>query len=188
MRRAREAARKAIEIDERGRLANLALAKVHFHDGDRAGFERAADRLLIERPRYADHLITIGTLLVIVGELERGLALVDEAMAFYTSDRPPGLYFVAHALEALASGDYDRALEQALRIDAPDWAMGSMVVAACAALAGKREIAQRAIERLLELSPEFPRHAREQLRKWHPDEALFARIVEGLEAAGLDLP
>ena len=186
--RAREAARKASEIDERGRLANLALAKVRLHDGDLAGFERAADQLLAMSPRYADHLITIGTLFVIVGELERGLALVDEAMAFYTPDRPPGLYFVANALEAWGSGDYDRAVEQALRIDAPDWAMESMIVAVCAGLAGQPEMAQRATQRLLELSPEFPLHAREQLQKWHPDETLFARIIEGLEAAGLDLP
>ena len=186
--RAREAARKALDTDQNGRLANFALAKVRFHDGDLAGFEQAADRLLVMTPRYADHLITIGTLFVIVGNGERGLSLVDEAMAFYVPDRPPGLYFVAHALDALARSDYDRALDHALRIDASNWAMSSMILAASAGLAGQREIAERATQRLLELSPTFPLHAREQLEKWQPAEPLLARILDGLEAAGLEIP
>jgi adenylate cyclase len=186
--RARDAAGKALDIDGNSRLANLAAAKVRFHGGDVAGFESAADRLLATKPRLADHLITIGTLFVLLGDADRGLALVEEAMAFYTPDRPPGLYFVAHALDALARGGYDRAVEHALRIDAADWTMGPMILAACAGLAGQRETARRAAARLLELSPEFPRHARGQLEKWHAHETLLARMLEGLEAAGVEIP
>jgi adenylate cyclase len=186
--RARDAARKALEIDTDGRFANFAAAKVRYHDGDRAGFEAAAERLLATKPRFADHLITIGTLFVVLGDAERGFALVEEAMAFYTPDRPPGLYFVAHALDALARGDYDRAVDHALRIDAADWAMGSMILAASAGLAGQRETAQRAAQQLLELSPEFPRYARAELEKWHPHETLLTRVLEGLEAAGVAIP
>jgi TolB-like protein len=186
--RASEAARRALEIDADSRLASFALAKVRYHEGDRAGFEGAAERLLATTPRFADHLITIGTLLVVLGDAERGLVLVEEAMAFYTPDRPPGLYFVAHALDALARGDYDRAVEHALRIDAAEWPMGSMILAASAGLAGQRETAQRAVQHLLELSPDFPRHARSHLEKWHPHETLLARVLEGLEAAGVAIP
>jgi hypothetical protein len=132
--------------------------------------------------------MTIGSLLVVTGDSDRGVALVEEALVFYAPDRPPGTYFVAHALHALATGDYDRALERALKIDVPEWAVTSIVVAASAGLAGEPEIAQRAAQRLLDLDPEFPLHARAQLEKWHPHEALLMRLLEGIEAAGLDVP
>ena len=186
--RAGEAARTALDIDGDNHLANLAIARVRLSNGDVEGFRRAADRLLELRPRHADDLMTIAALFVITGDSDRGLALVDEAMGFYAPDRPPGPFFVAHALHALATGDYDRALEQALKIDLPEWAVTPTIVAACAGLAGEQLIAQRAAQRLLDLDPEFPLHARAQFDKWHPDETLLMRLLEGLEAAGLDLP
>jgi tetratricopeptide (TPR) repeat protein len=186
--RAGEAARTALDIDGDNRLANLAIARVRLSNGDIEGFRRAADRLLELRPRYPDDLLTIATLLVVTGDSDHGLALVDEAMVFYAPDRPPGTYFIAHALHALTTGDYDRALEQALKVDVPEWAVTPIVVAASAGLAGEPQIAQRAAQRLLDLDPEFPLHVRAQLEKWHPHETLLMCLLEGLEAAGLDLP
>lgn len=186
--RAREATRTGLDIDGDNHLANLAMARVRLSDGDLEGFRRTIDRFLEVRPHYADDVMTVGSLLVVTGDFERGLALLEEAMGFYAPDRPQGAYFVSHALHALATGDYDRALEQALKIDLPDWAITSLVVAASAGLAGEPEIAQRAAQRLLDLDPEFPLHARTLLEKWHPDATVLARLLEGLEAAGFDLP
>jgi hypothetical protein len=36
--------------------------------------------------------------------------------------------------------------------------------------------------------PGVPLHARAQLEKWHSQETLLARILEGLAAAGLEIP
>jgi adenylate cyclase len=186
--RAGEAARTALDIDGDNRLANLAIARVRLSNGDIDGFRRGAERLLALRPRHADDLLTIGSLLVMIGDFDRGIMLTDEAMAFYAPDRAPGPYFMAKAFAALARGDYDRALEQALKVDAPEWVMTSMIVAACAGLAGERPMAERAAQRLLDLDPEFGLHARAQLARWHPDETLLRRVLEGLDAAGIDVP
>jgi hypothetical protein len=186
--RAAEAARTGLDLDGNNRLANLAMARVRLSNGDVEGFRRATDRLLELRPRYPDDVMTIGSLLVVVGDSQRGIELVDEAMEFYAPDRPPGTYYVSHTLHAVAAGNYDRALDQALKIDVPEWLVTPMIVAACAGLAGQQEIARRAVQRLLAVDPEFALHARPQLDKWHPDEMLLARLIEGLEAAGLDLP
>jgi hypothetical protein len=132
--------------------------------------------------------MTIGSLLVVVGDSQRGIELVDEAMEFYARDRPPGTYYVSHSLQALTAGDYDRALEQALRIDVPEWVVTPMLVAASAGLTGRQEIAERAVQRLLAVDPEFALHARAQIDKWHPHETVLERMLEGLQAAGLDLP
>ena len=79
-------------------------------------------------------------------------------------------------------------IEHALKIDTPSWPLISMVVAASAGLAGRTDIAHRAAQRLLELQPDFPRRVRAQLARWHPREAVVARLVEGMNAAGLDIP
>jgi TolB-like protein len=185
--RAGEAARRALDIDGDNRLANLAIARVRLNNGDIDGFKRGANRLLELRPRHADDLMTLGALLVVVGDTERGVALADEAIAYYAPDRAPGPYFISHAFRAIIAGDYDEALEQALRIDAPEWAMSSMILAASAGLAGDEPMAERAAQRLLDLDPEYGLHVRTQLAKWHPDETLLARMIEGLEAAGIDV-
>jgi TolB-like protein len=185
--RAGEAARKALDIEGDNRLANLAIARVRLNNGDIEGFKRGAERLLELRPRHADDLMTLGALLVVVGDTDRGIALADEAIAYYAPDRAPGPYFIAHAFAAIIAGDYDEALEQALRIDAPEWAMSPMILAASAGLAGDEPMAQRAAQRLLDLDPDYGLHIRAQLAKWHPDETLLARVIEGLEAAGIDV-
>ena len=186
--RAREAARTGLDVDGDNRLANLAIARVRLMEGDLDGFRRGAERFLELRPHYADDIMTLGSLFVVIGDSRRGTELVDEAMQFYSRERPPGTYYVSHAVQALAVGDYDRALEQALKIDTPEWIVTPMLVAASAGLTGQQEIAQRAVQRLLAVDAEFALHVRAQIDKWHPHETVLAAMLEGLEAAGLDLP
>jgi tetratricopeptide (TPR) repeat protein len=186
--RAREAAIKACDIEGDNRLAVLALARVRLADGDLNGFDRATERLLALTPHNADDLATLGALRGVTEDWERSLPLLDEALALYAPGRAPGVFFIAHALHALETGDYEQALDHALKIDTPSWPLISMVVAASAGLAGRTDIAHRAAQRLLELQPDFPSRVRAQLARWHPREAVVARLVEGMNAAGLDIP
>jgi hypothetical protein len=73
-------------------------------------------------------------------------------------------------------------------MDAPAWFTVPMLVAACAGLAGHDDIARRAADRLLELYPDFAANARAELAKWYLDDALLETTVEGLRAAGLEIP
>jgi hypothetical protein len=63
-----------------------------------------------------------------------------------------------------------------------------MMVAACAGLSGRDDIARRSAARLLELYPDFPPNARAELAKWYLDDALIETTVKGLRAAGLEIP
>ena len=186
--RAREAAIKACDIEGDNRLALLAMARLRLAEGDVDGFERAVERLLALTPHNADDLATIASLRGVAEGWERSLPLLDEALSLYAPGRAPNAFFIAQALHALEIGDYDQALEHALKIDTPSWPLSTVVVAASAGLAGRADIAHRATQRLLELQPEFPRHARAQFARWHPREALLTRFLEGLRAAGIDIP
>jgi adenylate cyclase len=183
--RAQEAARTAMDIDGEDYLANLALARVRFFAGDFAGFARSADRVLELDPNNAEALALIGTLLAVSGVSERALPLVDKALAL--SPRPPGLYYVARAVTDIRAGRSDEALAWALRIDSPNWFIAPMIVTAAAGLAGRDEVAQRSLARLLELYPAFPQYAREELAKWQPDDELLDALLRGLRAAGLEI-
>jgi adenylate cyclase len=181
--RAREAARTALDIDGENYLANLALLRVRYFSGDIAGFLRSADRVLALDPNNAEALSLIGTLLAISGDTGRALPLMEKALAL--SPRPPGFYYVAQALTALRDGRIDDALNSALRIDAPNWYIASLIVAATAGLAERNDVAARATAHLLELYPGFPERARKELSKWQPDPLLLDEILRGLRAAGL---
>ena len=182
--RAREAARTALDIDGENYFANLALARVRFFSGDLEGFSRSADRVLALDANNAEALALIGTLLAVSGSPERALPLVEKALAL--SPRPPGLYYLAQAVTDLRAGRNDDALSSALRMDAPNWFITPLIVAAAAGLAERDDVAARATARLLELYPGFPEHAREELAKWQVDAALLDKIMQGLRAAGLD--
>jgi adenylate cyclase len=183
--RAREAARTALDIDGENFFANLALARVRFFSGDLEAFARSADRVLALDPNNVEALALIGTLLAVSGSSERGVQLVEKARAH--SPRAPGLYYLARAVTDLRSGRAEDALSSALRIDAPNWFIAPLIVAASAGLAQRSDVATRATARLLELNPDFARNGRLELAKWQIDPPLLEKVVSGLRAAGLPI-
>ncbi|HEX5047723.1 MAG TPA: hypothetical protein VFX89_11435 [Gammaproteobacteria bacterium] len=183
--RAREAARKALDIDGENYLANLALARVRFFRGDLDGFARSADRVLDLNANNADVLTTLGTLFEISGSPSRARPLIDNAIAL--SPHPPSQYYVAKSIADLRAGRPDDALEAALKIDAPNWFIAPLLVAISAGLAGRTDVAQRAAVRLLELYPAFPQRFGAEIAKWHVDPALGEPMLRGLRAAGMSV-
>ncbi|HET8699823.1 MAG TPA: hypothetical protein VFO94_20240, partial [Gammaproteobacteria bacterium] len=152
--KAGEAARKALDIDGENYLANLALARVRFFGGDLDGFARSANRVLALHSNDAEVLAMLGTLFEISGSPARAAPLIEKAVAL--SPRPPSVYHVAEAIADLRAARADDALEAALKVDAPNWFIAPLLVAASAGLAGRIDVAQRAAARLLELYPAFP--------------------------------
>lgn len=183
--RAREAARTAIDLNGASYLANLALARTRFFSGDAEGFRSSAERVLALEPNNPEALAWIGMMLAISGDVATGVPLVERSIAL--SPRPPGPYNLARVAAELSAGNHEQALKWAQQLDAPNWYVAPMVVAAAAAQAGRRDVATRAVDRLLELYPDFPQHARAELAKWQVHPQLFETLLEGLRAAGLDI-
>jgi len=178
---AREAARRAMDINGNSLHSNLALLGTQYFSGDE--FREVADRILATWPENAEAAAYIGSMFILVGETERGRALVELAIEG-TLEAPSG-YFGSLALAALREQRYDEALAAALRIDAPNWALGQLVLAVAGALGGRADLADRARARLIELDPNLPARLPEVLRAWRVEPALAAEIERGLAAAGL---
>jgi adenylate cyclase len=183
--RALEAARRSLDLDGSGRAVAVTLIGIRHAAGDVDGFERAIERALSISPPHPAILAHIGFLLTLSGEWQRGIPMLDQALPL--TAYPPQWLYAAYAFRYLETHDYTAALDWALRIDTPNWFAAPMTVAAAAALAGRSELAEREIVRLLELYPSFASEGPAQLEKWRMEPALEDTILDGLERAGLAL-
>jgi adenylate cyclase len=177
--RAREAARSALDIDGDNVLANLALAQVQFFSGE--DFRRTGQRALALRPDRAQTLAMLGTLYVFAGEPERGLPMVDRSIEL--TAKPPGWIYATRALAELRAQRFAEAVAAALKIDAPNWPLGELIVAATAALAGRADLADRARGRLLTLDPRAADTLPALLERWRVDPMVRDELQRGLAAA-----
>jgi len=181
---ARVATAKALALDGDDFLANLALTRVQFFNGDPA-FRDTIDRTIALRPNSAQAFAQGGFLLVITGDAARGLALTEESRGLTKASL--GFYHLTYAASHLRDGQFDAALESAVAVDGENWVFAQAVLAAAAAHSGRRDIAQSAARRIRELYPDFESDALANFERWHFDAAFYDALVSGLRAAGLEL-
>jgi TolB-like protein len=181
---ARAAAVKALALDPDDFLANLALTRVEYFEGD-PSFREGIERTLGLRPRSEQALAQGGFLLTISGDFAGGLELVDRARA--EAKAPPSLYKLAHALARLREQKFAEALALASSVDARNWVVAQIVIAAAASHAGRSEVAADAARRIRELYPRFEVEALASFERWRFDPECNELLVSGLRAAGLEL-
>jgi tetratricopeptide (TPR) repeat protein len=177
--RAREAARSALDVEGDNVLANLALAQVQFFAGE--DFRRSGQRALALRPNRAQTLATLGTLYAFAGELERGMPMVHQSIEL--THKPPGWIYATVALAALREQRFADAAAAALKIDAPNWPLWELIVAASTALAGRADLAERARSRLLNLDAHAEDTLPALLERWRVDPMVRDELERGLAVA-----
>jgi DNA-binding winged helix-turn-helix (wHTH) protein/TolB-like protein/Flp pilus assembly protein TadD len=181
--RAREAAEKALALDESLAEAHSALALVKFYfDWDFAGAEREFQRALATNPGYSDARKTNGYYLTAMGRFEEGLHEMKRALEL----DPISLEKTAAIGEVLYhQRHYDQAIEQyrkALEMDANSgfthWALGRTFLAQ-----GKYSEAIAEFQTSIPLSGDSPDEPAELARAYalsgKRDEAL--KILEELK-------
>ena len=183
--RAFEAVGRSLDLDGSGRVAAASQASVQYVRGNTQGFDDAVRHALGIRPAHPGMLSQIGMLLTLSGDWARGTQLVQDALPFTV--RVPASNYAAVAFRYLQTRQFDEALRWALKADAPNWFIAPMTVAACAELAGRHDIAQREVKRLLELEPDFATKGPELLRRWRLNDELLEVLLAGLRRAGLDV-
>ncbi|HVJ30350.1 MAG TPA: hypothetical protein VNA66_08610, partial [Gammaproteobacteria bacterium] len=177
--RAREAARRAMDVDGENLHANLALIAVQYFSGGE--FHDVAERILATWPDNAEAQAYLGAMFALTGETARGDALVANAIEW--TPKVPSGYYSSRSLVALREHRYDDALTLALRIDAPDWAVGHVILAAAGALGGRADLAARARARVMELNPTIATSLPELLRRWRVEPVMAGEIERGFAAA-----
>jgi TolB-like protein len=177
--RARETARRAMDIDGEDMHGNLALAAVQYFSGGEV--LDAVERIRAGWPENPEAQALAGAMLVLSGDASRGRELVESAIE-WTPQAPSG-YHASLALAALRERRHEAALESALRIDAPDWPLGQVIVAAACALGGRADLAARARARAIELDPTLAASLSDVMRRWRVEPALAHEIERGFAAS-----
>jgi tetratricopeptide (TPR) repeat protein len=144
-----------------------------------------AERALALNPGSLVYLETIGWLLAMLGDWERGLQVVREAML----RNPHHLPIVHHALWAdhLRRGELQQAHKAALQYRDSGFFWRGLMQAACLGLLDRGPEASGLVNEMLRRRPDFPHRGRELIGRLIKLPELRERIVEGLARAGLEL-
>src|SRR5688572_5692201 len=182
--RAGAAVRTALQLDSTNVLANAALTRYQYYDGD-PEFVRTAERTLELDPDNPELLGLFGILLTAYGDTTHGLELVARAREL--SPHPRGVFNLARVLADLQDGKPCAALTQARALDANKWFIAHMVTAAAAGQCGDAPAAAEARSRLLAVTPSFDEEAVGLVDLWRFNPPLREAVLDGLRAAGLEL-
>ena len=123
--------------------------------------------------------------MTLLGDWERGPELIREVIR-----RNPyyGLY-VRYALwvDWIRQGDYEQAYLETLNFSRPSVFWEPLMQAAAFGLLGRYEEGQRAVEKLLDLKPDFPSRGRILIRHYIKFDDIFDRMMDGLNKVGLKI-
>ncbi|MGH6921607.1 MAG: hypothetical protein ACREJ0_28380 [Geminicoccaceae bacterium] len=184
--RALSAAQTAADIAPDSALAQRSLLLVHSFREEVKEAVAAGERAVALSPNNAEILAEFGMRLALMGQWERGIALIDEATA--RNPAHPGWYHTAPALNFYRRGRYAEALEEAEQIDAPGWVHNHTILAMIHGQLGKEEEARAAARQLLQMDPDFEANAWYELRLRNFSKEMTEQMAEGLRKAGLRIP
>lgn len=179
-----EYARRAVELRPQSARAHHALFSVLFARGEIAMAFAAAERATVLNPYDTDVIADYGGRLIASGQVEKGMALLDEAFAGSLS-RPiwAEIYL---AIGAYLAGDVATATRNVAMIGDNVSPQGLLARALIANVNGERDKARQAIDRLTSLNPAWRTSPRRQLGKFFPSAEMRDRVLRDLQAAGLE--
>ncbi len=183
--RALAAAQRAVELSPTHALGHYALATVHFFRKEKVPFRVEAERALALNPLDASVKAYLGLLIGYAGEWDRGIQMVDHALQL--NPNCPGYFYFAGCWNAYRQGKYEEVLEHVARVNMPKYFHVPAMQTAALGQLGRREEAQKALENLLALRPDFAITARQEYAKWYDPEHI-EHLVDGLRKAGLNIP
>jgi len=179
------AARKAVQIDPLNPLGYHALFLANFSRGDLKAFREAGNRAIELNPNHTDILADYGLHLTMCDDWTLGRLFLKVALSL--NPEPPDWYWFPFFIWHFENGEFDAALDFALRSQNQEffWTHGMHALAYTAL--GMQAEAAAAVARLLRVYPEFPAKAREELARWVSPERR-ERTIEVLRRAGLLIP
>jgi hypothetical protein len=183
--RAFSAANRAIEIKPTSAAAYNVLQDVMLARGDILGARKAGEIAVGLNPYDRFVVVDHALLLILLGETEAGLALMQPM----TSGDPilPSRLRFGVALAAYLRGDPREALAQAGATTGPLFPPTLMLQALVAAKLGDHAGARRILDRLYAAYPAWRTDLRDSMHRFLPDAGMVDRIASDFTAATADL-
>ena len=178
-------AQNAVRLDPSSQRARAALAFALLVKGETAAALAEAESALALNPETFVYLEMIGWLLSLLGEWDRGTALVRKAIARNPHHLPVAYY--ALWADHLRRGEVEEAYQEALRYRDTGFFWRSLMRACCLGHLGRLEEARVEVAELLRTKPDFARRGRTLIGRLLKLPELQARVADGLAKAGLAL-
>lgn len=178
-------AQRGTRLDPSGQRGRAALGFALLLKGELAAAQAEAQNALEINPDSLVYLESIGWLLTLCGDWERGPALVRRAIARNPHRMPIG----SHALWAdhLRRGQVEEAYQAALQYGDTGFFWRSLMRASCLGHLGRRAEAKAEVAELLRSKPDFASRGRTLIGRLVKFPDLFESVVGGLAKAGLKL-
>jgi adenylate cyclase len=181
--RAEEMAGEAVALDPECADAHWVMGQVHF---GRRRFEQFSEEFEIALSRNPNKVLIVACqALYLVGLLDwdRAMEMVDRAMRL--NPHHPSWYHLVPCLNHARQGMWLEALQDARRFRAPGLLWGPLLRTSALGHLDRVEEAQRHLQDLLVLQPEFESNGREIVSRLLNAEKNVVMILEGVEKAGL---
>lgn len=178
-------AQTAVRLDPASQRARVALGGAFLLNGDLEAGRAEAEAAYQLNPDSLVYLEWVGWLLALLGDWERGVAVIRRSMARNPNHIPVG----HHALWAdhLRRGEVEEAYQAALQYKDATFFVRALMRACCLGHLGRAAEAKRAVAELLERKPDFPSRGRVLIGRHVKFPDLLERVVDGLGKAGLTL-
>jgi serine/threonine protein kinase len=183
IRRACDAANRAIALDSSSQSAWFALAEASFSDHDELAFRSAADRTIELNPLSTGLLATVGLFFTLLGEVPRGAALIRRSMELNPDQT--GWYYVGLFLDAFVNGKADDAFTHAKRITLPQVPTAALFAIAAAGRFERPNEARLGVAAWAQTNgkPLDVESARQSLMRWLWEGPVLEELLEGIRKA-----
>jgi adenylate cyclase len=178
-------AQKGVTLAPENQFAQDALALAYFSRGDKESFLRQVELTLALNPNAPYFAGVAGWHTILLGEWERGLALMERGMRL--NPYHPSWFHLATFMYHYHHEAYERALTEALKFNSPELFWDPVLRAVALVPLGREQEARTAGGELLELAPDFATRGRRLISNYVKVDDLIDKIIEGLCKAGLDI-
>jgi TolB-like protein len=176
-------ARRAVELAPDSTHGYQALHLVYWLMNDVEQSLEAAERGLALNPNDTDLMADLGLRYCIRAQWDKGLPLVRQAYA--RNPGQSGQYRIALFLDHYIKGEYEAALAEARKVEAPGIIYNHIVLAMAYAGLGRMQEAAGEVARILAIDPAYGSHVIADLKERNVDPDLIQAVVDGLTEAGL---
>lgn len=176
---------RGVRLNPENQRARAMLCLVLMFSNEIPGALAEADKALALNPKSLLILDTIGYLLTLLGDWERGPAMIRKIVQVNPFH---GLY-IHYALWAdwIRQKEYERAHLETLNFSRPSVFWEPLMKAATFGHLERFEEGKRAVKDLLKLKPNFPTRGRILIGHYIKFEEIVERVIEGLRKLGLNL-
>jgi adenylate cyclase len=182
--RAEELGRKEVALDPNCQPARFTMALIHFLRFQRTLFLDEVEQALQLNPNNAHYIAVVSLHVAMVGEWKRAMKLMGKAMRL--NPHHPGWYHIVAFMNYYRQGEYDPALIEAQHFNTPEFFWDPLIRAAVLGQLDRQAEAEKAVDELLALVPDFKRRGQSLIRRLAYLDENVDVLLEGLRKAGLE--